>query len=165
MLDIPLLERLQRLAPRVLAQWCRQDREDLVQEAALRLIRLATARDPGALGTGYLVRTLRSVAIDEVRRRARRLLASDVEPLADAGTTDPEQLVMARRLRRRVDLALVRVSESRRCPVQLYLAGFSIVECADHMGIRAKQAENLVYRGLTQLRRELQPRGLEVSER
>jgi DNA-directed RNA polymerase specialized sigma24 family protein len=100
------------------------------------------------------------VAIDEGRRRARRPQAVGVKALADAGTTDPEEHLMALCLCTRVDRALARVSESRRCPVQLYLAGFSIVECASHMGIRAKQAENLVYRGLAQLRRELKPCGL-----
>jgi len=157
MLNEDDFEALRRLAPQTLRDWPPCDREDLVQEAALRLHRLTLTEPHRRFETGYLCMVLRSVAIDEIRRRARyrRCVTSRNAALELDGVLlqpTPEQQLVARRLWNRVDECLQRLRASRRLLVQLRLHGESVREAAEHLGMRAKQAENHTYRGLNELR-------------
>jgi len=158
-LDETTLLRLRRLAYTVCPGQSFADREDLIQEAALKLVRLTAADGSRRLETAYLARTLRSVAIDEARRRARCREVPGSDAVEGVTTIDSEQLAVASRLRAQIVRAMEGVSESRRPLVLLRLEGFSIRECANRMAIDPKRAENLIYRGLSQLREELNRMG------
>ena len=161
--DPMLLHRLRCIASRSLRDWSPPDREDLIQDAALKLLRRGRSLEGGVLSGCYLSRTLRSVAIDEVRRRSRRheVACEDLEPHDPERVVwpSPEQALRTARLGRRVEHALTQVHSRRRDLVERYVTGSTVRECAAELSVEHKRAENLIYRGLGQLRRALEGAG------
>jgi RNA polymerase sigma-70 factor (ECF subfamily) len=115
------------------------------------------------LSPGYLYRTAYSVVIDEIRRR-RRLREVPLEPDVPARSNegDPEHQTFSREVREAVTGCLVKLVASRRRAVTLHLLGHSVAEIGALLECRYKQAENLVYRGMSDLRGCLRKRGVKT---
>ena len=101
--------------------------------------------------------------MDEIRRVRRRresdLDDEGVEPVAIA-QPDPERIAASREIGRGILDCLSRMSRERRLAVTLYLQGHSVPEASRVLDWTAKRTENLVYRGLTDLRECLMSKGL-----
>jgi len=153
-----LLARLQQITRRVCHRWPDWDRDDLAQEAALKIINASRKGDGRELSTAYLVCAVKSAVTDELRRRSRRKESAVLDPETEvrANSPDPECIAIVHCLQYIVQSRLAEIADSRRLPVLLRLQGYSIAECATHLGISNKQAENLTYRGLSQLRNHLE---------
>lgn len=148
--------------------WLRDDAEDIAQ-AALTKVMSAELRAEGArpLSSFYLYRAAHSALVDEIRRRKRRPEVS-LEGTADpddqgsrfepCAQGDPESSASFRELGGAVRQCLLGARRDRRLAVTLYLQGHSVPEAARILGWDAKRTENLVYRGLADLRQCL--RGL-----
>lgn len=155
---------LERAVATVSPRLPRDQRDDVVQVAALRLLKIRQ----GSEGTrqfkaSYLWRAAYSALIDEVRRRRRRREDTVEPPLLDAGSgtgEDPEQHTHGREIGMAIRSCLQRLVRPRRLAVTLYLQGHNVPEAAGLMGWPRKRAENLVYRGLADLRRCLDARGI-----
>jgi len=116
----------------------------------------------------YLHRAAHSALVDEIRRRKRRPevpLEADtsegepgarIEPVA-AG--DPEASASFRELGTAVRDCLSAAVRDRRLAVTLYLQGHTVPEAARILGWDNKRTENLVYRGLADLRQCLLGKG------
>jgi RNA polymerase sigma-70 factor (ECF subfamily) len=143
--------------------------EDLAHAALVKV--MATARNTEgerSLSPFYLYRVAHSALVDEIRRRQRRrevALEADeyeeqfggsAEPRA-AG--DPEQDAALRELGVAVRDCLLNMSSDRRRAVMLYLQGHSVAEAARVLGWPVKRTDNLVYRGLADLRQCLRAKG------
>ncbi len=99
--------------------------------------------------------------MDEIRRvRRRRESPNDAafELLADRGA-DPATEASSRELGAAIRACLLRLAESRKLAVTLYLLGHTVPESARNLGWPLKKAENMVYRGLADLRRCLARKG------
>jgi DNA-directed RNA polymerase specialized sigma24 family protein len=123
-------------------------REDLVQSAMLRLLERQGREDLWGRGPSYFWKVAQSVVVDELRRidRDRRVaetVRKDREPWVD-----PVGGIALRR-------CLGRLEERRRMAVTLHLSGLRIPEVARAANWTVKAAENLIYRGLDDLRRLL----------
>jgi RNA polymerase sigma-70 factor (ECF subfamily) len=160
-----LRRRLDAAVSRVCASWSRADQEDLVQAAMLKL--MAVGRDGeenGPLPSSYLHRVAFSAMVDELRRRGRR----PEVPLEPDGRSDvhetraatPEQVATAREIGRGLRACLAAIGGDRRAALTLRLLGFSVPGAARRLGWPAKRVENLVYRGLSDLRACLERKGL-----
>ena len=155
---------LARAVRRVCPPWLSAQADDIVQVAVLRVVELARRNEGiGGLRASYLWRVAYSVTVDEIRRLRRRREA----PLEDAAGTadgtpysDPERRQAAGRIAEGVRDCLGRLVEDRRLAVTLHLQGHSVPEAATLLGWAAKRVENLVYRGLADLRRCLLAKGL-----
>lgn len=135
-------------------------REEIVQMAAVKVWRMLEAgkKERGDFSRTYLRRVAHSVFIDLIRKR------SDEEPFEPnfhdvraPETAGPQAIALGRELGREISDALGRLERSRRRAVTLHLQGHSVREIATILGWSYKRAENLVYRGLAQLREWLEP--------
>jgi RNA polymerase sigma-70 factor (ECF subfamily) len=132
----------------------------------------------GVWSTSYLYRVAHSVLVDEIRARRRRPeMPLDAAPSAHpspgsesregAAPADrlatpaagPDDRARAAEIGRALRECLGRLVDDRRRAVSLNLAGHSVPETARLLGFVAKRAENLVYRGLADLRACLEVKG------
>jgi RNA polymerase sigma-70 factor (ECF subfamily) len=142
-------DQLARAVRRVCPPWLAARADDIVQAA---LMKVARRGETGAgLGASYLHKVAFSATVDEIRRlrRLREVALDDAtEETAPSAAADPER-------------ALRGLSEERRIAVTLHLQGHPVPEAAHVLGWGVKQTDNLVYRGLADLRRCLAAKGLE----
>ena len=160
-----LREDLEKAVRRVCPAWLADKAQDLVQVSMMRL--LDRQRRENEQGEGkapwsasYLYRVAHSVLVDEIRARRRRPevalededRSEDANPSLVSSAPDPEQRTRAAEIGRALRECLGRLVDDRRRAVSLNLAGHSVPETARLLGFAAKRAENLVYRGLADLR-------------
>jgi RNA polymerase sigma-70 factor (ECF subfamily) len=164
-----LRQALARAVRRQCPQWLSDHAEDLVQSALIKVMTMPGAGEgTRGLSSFYLYRVAHSALVDEIRRRRRRREVSlevddpqdsqslTIEPKA-AGT--PEQDAALRELGSALRECLLSMSDDRRQAVTLYIQGHSVPEAARILGWPAKRTENLVYRGLADLRLRLKGKG------
>ena len=158
-----LTESVARVCPR----WSSDQREEIVQTALVRLAeRIARNPDednPG-FGASYIWRVAFTATVDEVRRRQRRhevpLDQTGATAIADATAVDPEQQAVGRQLGEGILACLSGLIRSRRLALTLHLQGHTVPDAARLLGWPVKKTENLVYRGLSDLRSCLEGKGL-----
>lgn len=163
-----LRRQLVRAVERTCPRWLTADADDLVQTALLRVMEIARRREGEAeFSSFYLRRTAYSVVVDEIRRRRRRgevplePEAEGEEPARPTREPDPEEVSAARELGRAIAHCLGHLVRPRRIATTLHLQGHRIREVGDLMGWTEKKAENLIYRGLADLRDCLKGQGIE----
>jgi RNA polymerase sigma-70 factor (ECF subfamily) len=157
-LRVDIVRAVRSICPR----WLAEHADDLSQTAVSRILdRLRATEGTLELSQGYLYRTAYSVVVDEIRRR-RRLREIPLEPNVPirSGEGNPERHTFGREVRDAVTGCLARLTSSRRRAVTLLLMGHSVDEISALLECRYKQAENLVYRGLKDLRACLKKRGV-----
>lgn len=137
------------------------DLNELTQEVRLRIWRaLADHEKIVAVNTSYVYRAAISAALDMVRRARARPVTSldtnDVPPLREG----PEAEFELEELVRQIDRAVSDLSEPRDVVVRLHLSGYSRAEIADFLGWSEPKVRNLLYRGLSDLRRLLIQEGI-----
>jgi RNA polymerase sigma-70 factor (ECF subfamily) len=162
-------ERLRRELERAVGRVCppslRADADDIVQDALIRVLAIARSREgKSELRSSYLWRVAYTVTIDEIRRRRRRREV----PIADAGAervADAAPGPFGTRAGGEIGEALQdclrRLLASRRQALVLYLQGHSVPEAARLLAATTKSVENLVFRGLADLRQCLRSKGLD----
>lgn len=160
-----LRERMERAVRRVVPDWMRDHADDLVQVAMMKLMRSGKASDDVELNSAFIHRVAHSVIVDEMRRRKRRnetgIDPTAPEPVEHAVRADPEAMAGGQEIGVVIVEGLAELSVDRRRAVTLYLQGHSVPEAARMLDIAPKKAENLIYRGLQELREFLKKRGLE----
>jgi RNA polymerase sigma-70 factor (ECF subfamily) len=128
--------------------------EDLVQTALLRLLEHPPPEGSLPRGASYLWRVAFSVVIDEIRRRKRgERYQEEARSRATPDTPGPD-------IGAEIRDCLERLAEPRRVSVTLHLQGFRLSEVATALQWNEKRVENLIYRGLADLRRCLQGKEL-----
>lgn len=160
-----LVRAVRRQCPR----WLSDHADDLAQAALLKIIAAADRGEGNrTLTSFYLYRVAHSALVDEIRRRQRRRevslvddhpdddRAGHIEPRADG---DPERDASMQELGAAVRGCLLAMGADRRQAVMLHLQGHSVPDTARLLGWPAKRTENLVYRGLGDLRRCLTTKG------
>ena len=159
-----LREDLVRAVGRTCPRWLADRADDLVQTALMRVLDISARREEETeFSALYLRKAAYSAVVDEIRRLRRRgEVPLDQDGVAELSIEDPdpERCAAARELGRTVRDCLFGLLEARRRAVTLHLLGHSVPEVAQLLRARAKQAENLVYRGLADLRRCLEGKGV-----
>ena len=160
---------LARAVRRQCPGWLRDHAEDLVQSALIKVMAMpGTGEGNRPLSSFYLYRVAHSALVDEIRRRQRRrevALEVDESEERRAGRVepptagDPEQDASHRELGLAVRDCLLAMTSDRRQAVMLHLQGHSVPDAARLLGWAVKRTENLVYRGLADLRRCLRSKG------
>ena len=151
-----LREVLSRAVARVCPAELASQREDIVQAALVRILEMRNRGEEVAnRPASYLWRVAYTTALDELRKSQRR---REVKPLEEE---PPEMLAPAPRpeMRLAMTACLDALVSSRRQAVALYLHGFSAEESARATGWTVKRAQNLIFRGLQDLRRCLTGKG------
>jgi RNA polymerase sigma-70 factor (ECF subfamily) len=159
-LRIHLSRAVARVCPRLLAD----RREDLVQDCLMRVMDV-TRKSEGTLRlpSSYLYKVAHSVLIDEIRRVRRRRETSleEGEPVpTESPLGNPEAVAAGQEIGRGILECLAGLLRERRLSVTLYLQGHSVPEAARILDWSPKKTENLVYRGLADLRECLAAKGI-----
>ena len=149
--------------------WLRDHAQDIAQMALAKVMAAEQGREGNRpLTSFYLHRAAHSALVDEIRRRKRRPEVSLEDGTADGGQAtqvepaaagDPESSASFRELGAAVHDCLSAAARDRRLAVTLYLQGHTVPETARILGWDNKRAENLVYRGLADLRQCLLGKG------
>ena len=157
---------LERVVLRVCPPWLQAQRDDLVQAAVIKVLETRQKSGEGIEGmpASYLYRVAHSALVDEIRRvRRKREVALDEG--GDAveqreRVRDPEHETAGREVGRAIADCLSGMKQERRRAVTLYLQGNNVPESSRALGWDRKRTENLVYRGLMDLRQCLTKKGV-----
>ena len=165
--DYPKLrEDIARAISRVCPSWLVDRRDDLVQVAMMKVMEVQRKSEGNReLSASYLYRAAHSALVDEIRRiRRRREVALEVDGGNEGHAVaheNPERSAAAEEIGRGIRECLKSMRRERRQAVALHLQGHRIAEAARLLDCAEKRAENLVYRGLADLRRCLEAKGFE----
>lgn len=160
-----LRDQLERSVGRVCPPWLADRRDDLVQVSLMRVLAILKKSEwKRELGASYLARVAYSALVDEIRRLRRRkeVPLTDEEgdePQTAAPDADPEQISMSREVSCSIRECLALQVRPRRLAVTLNLQGYRVPEAARQLEWTVKKTENLVYRGIADLRRCLSRKG------
>jgi RNA polymerase sigma-70 factor (ECF subfamily) len=155
---------LARSVRRVCPGWLAASGDDIVQAALLKVFHLLE-RSEGqrALAASYLWRLAYTAVVDEIRRRRRMRevpMTTIPDEVAADRLPDPELAARGREIGTAIGDCLARLVVPRRLAVTLHLQGHTVPEAGSLLGWGAKRVENLVYRGLADLRACLAAKGL-----
>ena len=159
---VRLRRRLEAAVSRTCPAWLADRAEDIVQNAMLQLVeKLRRSEGTRTFSSIYLQKAAYGATVDEIRRACRRRETSANEAIAGHAATDPgpAQAASSRELARAIRGCLGAMRDARRLAVTLYLQGCSVPEIGRRLGWGRKRAENLVYRGLADLRGCLRKKG------
>jgi RNA polymerase sigma-70 factor (ECF subfamily) len=155
---------IDRAVARTCPGWLRGSREDIVQEAMLRLVQILNRGEHNPTPPpSYLWKVAYTVTIDEIRRVTRRG-ESPIEQVAEEADRpserpDPHRAEEQREMGQAIGECLGRLNEARRLVVGLHLFGHSLEETARLTAWKTKTVKNGLYRGLAALRRCLERKG------
>ncbi len=161
-----LRPKLERAIYRICPAWLSDRRDDLVQMAMMKIMQMQRRQSEGMIpaNASYLFRVAHSALVDEIRRLRRQRES----PLEDSDDTveprdahDPERDAVARQTGRAIKDCLGLMKQERRMAVILYLQGHSVPESSRTLGWKRKRTENLVFRGLDNLRHCLRKKGIQ----
>jgi RNA polymerase sigma-70 factor (ECF subfamily) len=145
--------------------YLRHQRHDIVQDARLRLLKVADLEDPRFEVRSYLWKAAHSAVLDAMRAARRRARETLEEPTQLDGITtsdrpDPDRLARSKEVASAIRDCLSDLIDSRRRIVTLNLLGFGLSEIASMLGEERKRVDNLLYRGLVNLRECLLGKGV-----
>lgn len=153
-------------------------RDEIEQEAKIRLWRTLRRETTVVDLRLYLHRIVATAAIDAMRQvRSRKEVPLEPSDPDSPGTStlahtpsggpSPERIAVGRELVGRARQILANMPANRRRAVNLHLQGFTAQEIANLLGWSEPKARNLVYRGLADLRDDLESdqseKGVELS--
>jgi RNA polymerase sigma-70 factor (ECF subfamily) len=156
---------LVRAVRRICPSWLASRSEDVVQAALIRVSTLVEkGADPRPLSFSYLRKAAYSALVDEIRGLRRRQevpLPEDSDAFVlHAADPSPERTTASREIGEGIIECLRRLVQSRRLAVTLFLQGHTVPEAAKILGWSGKATENLVFRGLSDLRSCLASKGI-----
>lgn len=141
------------------------EQEDIVQAAVMRVmaVRARVEGNPD-LSSSYLWKVAYTATIDQVRIARRRhedqaVETASLEPFTPEPS--PESTTSSHEVGAAVRESLATLSHDRRLAVTAHLLGYSVPEAARLLGFSPKRTENLVFRGMADLRRSLRAKGIE----
>jgi RNA polymerase sigma-70 factor (ECF subfamily) len=139
--------------------------DDIVQNVMIKLVRILEKSDGDrSFSSLYLEKTVSCALVDEIRRvcRRRETTVEDEQVMKRivSGRADPERSSRAREIQEGILDCLERLIRPRRLAVGLYLNGCSVPEAARLLEWTHRKTESLVYRGMADLRRCLERKGL-----
>ena len=161
-----LRQKLSRAVASACPGWLADKSEDIVQVSLMRVMEIRKkSEEDRRFSSSYLWRTAYSALIDEIRRlRRRQEVPLDEEgedrPEVTVASPGPEQMARGRQIGEGIRSCLESLVRPRRLAVTLYLQGHTVPQVARLAGWSPKRADNLVYRGLADLRQCLTERGL-----
>jgi RNA polymerase sigma-70 factor (ECF subfamily) len=158
-----LREALARSLDRVCPSWLADQKDDILQEATIKMLDLLRRDEQEReLNTFYLRKVAYSAMVDVLRRRRGREFPVEDEILQNVPATSrpgPDRELKGRELGRAIQACLGALNRPRRLAVALHLYGYGREESVAILRWPDKRVDNLRYRGLADLRRCLTEKG------
>jgi len=161
--DAELRLRLKQDVARFCPRWLSDSADDIAQVAWLRLAAAQKRSERNrAPGPTLIARVAYCTTVDEMRRRKRRreVPMDPVTERARSDTGDPARGLRAREIGCGIRDCLTRLAPNRCLAVTLYLQGHTAPETGRVLGWSLRKSENLIFRGMADLRRCLAAKGL-----
>ena len=143
------------------------DPEDIIQEIRIKVWKGVVSEKKIDCRASYIKSVVNSTLVDCLRksRRDEMLIQHELErrrlEVQREGRDAPE----AHTLRKAIGEAADSLLESRRKVVKLFLLNMSVEEIAGSLQWSQDKARNLLYRGLSDMRKILKARGIEYEDR
>ena len=139
--------------------------DDIVQNVLLKLLKsIRKSAGNRTFSSVYLEKSVSGAVVDEIRRVCRRreepLDSGETMGRLASGIAGPENGMFSKEIVRGILDCLDDLVESRRLAVTLYLYGSTAPETSGRLSWSLRKTESLVYRGLADLRRCLDRKGL-----
>ena len=154
---------LRRQVSRYCPPWLRDKLDDIVQIAWLRLDEAGKKNERNrAPGPSLLSRVAYCATVDEIRRHRRRreVPVGEEQEMPAARVVDPARAAGSREIGVAIRECLSGLLLPRKLAVTLYLQGHTGPETGTILGWPLKRAENMIFRGLGDLRRCLAGKGV-----
>jgi RNA polymerase sigma-70 factor (ECF subfamily) len=155
---------LERAVGRACPSWLADRRDDIIQNALIRVTEiLGRSEESEIRTTSYLWKVAYTATVNEIRR-VRRQREDSVEPEIlehhNASSADPERESVSREIGEAIRGCLGDMLEPRRLAVLMHLYGYGLKKTAGVLGWVPKRADNLLYRGMADLRKCLVGKGI-----
>jgi RNA polymerase sigma-70 factor, ECF subfamily len=144
------------------------DPEDIVQEVRIKLWKLMTDEKTIHNHSSYIKKIVDSTVIDQLRksRRIEGIINSErqkhiSEQKKIYNMYDQDNI----RMKETINIALQSLLESRRRVVKLFLLNMSIEEIAILLSWTKDKTRNLIYRGLSDLKKKLKNNGIDYENK
>ena len=152
----------------VCPRWLAGEAEDVAQNALIKVVEILKKRSDRNrdIPSSYLSRVAYSVTVDAIRsRRQGRLREVPMDEKVDrelirASDPGPERCSQGAELIRTVRECMGKMVKPRRLAAMLYIQGHTVPEIGRLMHWSGAKANNLVYRGISDLRRCLAGKGI-----
>ena len=138
------------------------DPEDLYQEIRIKLWKIFKSDKKIHNYSSYIKRVINSIVIDQIRasRRYEKIVDHEKQRnLQDKGTS-----YVPTRIKKDVNLAFDSLIESRREVVRWSLLGLNNNEISKILNIDETKTNNLLYRGLNDLKNILESKGIKYED-
>lgn len=143
----------------------KQEAEDIVQEAFVKLWKNPQSWDPkaGAKFTTWFYRVVTNLALDHMRKKRPQ---TEVPDTMSDGRPDALDNLSETQLQARLEGAIQTLPERQRAALNLcFYEGLSNKEAAEILGVGVKALESLLMRAKAALRDELGRQGYDVLEK
>jgi len=134
------------------------DPEDVIQDVRIKIWKLVCSEKKIGNYSSYIKKIVSSSVIDHLRkfRRDKGVYNHAIQiHIAELGQPYSKDLVQNYQLETSVGRAVELLIDSRRHVVKLYLMNLSIKEIADYLNWSEDKTRNLLYRGLSDLKKVL----------
>jgi RNA polymerase sigma-70 factor (ECF subfamily) len=161
--DAELRARFREQVDRYCPPWLHDRIDDIVQDAWMRLKRAQEKNERNLNpGSSLIARVAYCATVDEIRRRQRRreVFLERARDSLVTGEVPPDRAASAREVGAAILDCLGRLLRNRRLAVALYLQGHTAPETGTLLGWSLKRAENMIFRGMADMRSCLVRKGV-----
>ncbi len=142
------------------------DPDDILQEVTIKIWKLLNDEKKIANYSSYIKKIVDSSVIDHLRRARRErgfILLEKQKTISEWKNHYETAITEDKSLKKTVNVAVESLMESRRKVVKLYLLSLTIEEIATFYNWSRDKTRNLLYRGLSDLKKSLQEKGIEYE--
>jgi len=142
------------------------DYDDISQEVILKLWKVINNEKKIKHFSSYIKKVVDSTIIDYLRRsrRQKRIISSKMnERISEKRTVFKENNDQKTNLKKIIDKGIENLIESRKKAVKLYLLDLTIEEISMVYNWTEDKTRNLLYRGLSDLKKELKKNGIKYE--
>jgi RNA polymerase sigma-70 factor (ECF subfamily) len=135
-----------------------QEREDIEQEAKLKLWRMASNGKKIANFRSYLWKVVYTTALDIIEERMHKMSDEEIQKAVDSShparfcEACPEFQWQHEEMKMKLNKTVALLPPRRRSVVQLWLSDMNLEEIAACLGWSANQVRHLLYRGIEELK-------------
>ena len=142
------------------------DNDDILQDINIKIWKVSQSEKKIEKGTSYIKKIINSSVIDHLRklkREKRILLYEKQNQISEKCCTYETEIINEKNAKEIVANAVDMLIESRRKVVKLFLLGMTIGEIATCFSWSKDKTRNLLYRGLSDLKKVLKEKGIEYE--
>lgn len=143
------------------------DPDDILQEVKIRIWNVLTDEKKIDNYASYIKKIVNSSVIDQLRkiRREERVLYSELQrKIAERKSTYNKEKIDNEKCKNILEQSVDSLIDSRRKVVKLYLLNMTMEEIAEYFNWSSHKTRNLLYRGLNDLKKLLQEKGIEYED-